>query len=52
MVKQTAKTGASKGRKKVAVKDLEKSEKKLSSKQMKKVKGGNTLQKKGYALGG
>jgi len=38
MAKQTAKRG--KGRKKVEVKDLSKTEKNLPAKQMKKVKGG------------
>lgn len=40
MAKQTAKASTGRGRKKVAVKDLSQSEQKLSTKQLKKVKGG------------
>jgi type VI protein secretion system component Hcp len=45
MAKQTKKAGANRGRKKVQVKDLSKSEENLSAKRMKRVKGGIVVTK-------
>jgi type VI protein secretion system component Hcp len=44
MAKQSKKAGASKGRDKVQVKDLSKSQENVSRKQMKNIKGGVTTQ--------